>query len=206
MCVDHFCFDLLLSLHPTWVLGSPVAYKEPSITPPPSDLLTVEHSQNQTKSRSNKSAQMIWMGYGLIKILIFSFIRHSSRQISGRIKMLNKDLDQRNAAFMKYKKKIIWKKASVSSSTLDLWKCKCVCRVRRHRQTCEWTECWGSCRCSAAPCLQRKNWKDRKVQRTAGERMTLNHVDKYRKSPEQKQRLMDFSHGMADIFFFKISP
>lgn len=104
MCVDHSCFDLLLSLHPTWVLGSLVAYKEPSITPPPSDLLTVEHSQNQTKSRSNKSAQMIWMGYGLIKILIFAFIRHSSRQISGRIKMLNKDLDQRNAAFMKYKK------------------------------------------------------------------------------------------------------
>lgn len=50
------------------------------------------------------------MGYGLIKILIFAFIRHNSRQISGRIKMLNKDLDQRNAAFMNYKKKSFEKK------------------------------------------------------------------------------------------------
>lgn len=140
------------------------------------------------------------MGCGLIKILIFAFIRHNGRQISGHIKMLNKDLDQRNAAFMKYFKKNHSKK---SFSKLKYFRrCKCVCCVRRHRRTCEWTECWGSCRCSAAPCLQRINWKDRKVHRTAGERMSLNHVDKYRKTPEQKQRLMDFSHGMADFFFF----
>lgn len=40
-CVDHFCFDQLLSLHPVLVWGSPVAYKKPSIIifPPCSSTL-----------------------------------------------------------------------------------------------------------------------------------------------------------------------
>lgn len=49
------------------------------------------------------------------------------------------------------------------------------------------------------------NRNDRTVQRTApaGTKRTSNHVDKHERTPEWKQTLMGFSHGMPYIFVFK---